>query len=250
MSTGKLASCGTAKKEIAPGVERCQQVPEQPSRELPPAGATTRTAGEAVQGSPAHAPRPRRPRPDQQPLPPPPLLPSCCPVSYRSCPGSPDLGRDHRCCCCSVTVAVPRPHPRPRCARGSTHRRCRQHRQLRFLRHRSYPSANSGLHGQQECGGCRYKNAGEGTRTAQDPRQLGQCPPHRDGGHTRGGDDRSEFEAGIIAHMPLGRLGSGAVGPLRAVNGHLGHRCASPWTAGQPSVRSGAIHRPRRSRPP
>ncbi|CAA9232248.1 MAG: Mobile element protein, partial [uncultured Acetobacteraceae bacterium] len=72
---------------------------EQPGGELAPADATTRAADEALQAAAASTAVPFRPRPSQQPLPPPPRPPLRQRVPRCDGAGVRDVGRHQRGCC-------------------------------------------------------------------------------------------------------------------------------------------------------
>ena len=114
MVTDKLASYAAAQQEIMPGVAHRQhkglnsraENSHQPTRRRERQMKCCKSAGHAQRCLAAHDGI-------QQPLPPLSPSPPCRPVSRRSSPSLPDLGRDHRCCHCGVTQDAPRPGLRP-----------------------------------------------------------------------------------------------------------------------------------------
>ena len=91
--TDKLASYGAAKREVIPSIEHRQHKGLNNRAENSP----TRAANEAIQISRSGAALPPRPRPDQQPLPPPSRSRHCRRAQSFQEREIPDLGRSLPC---------------------------------------------------------------------------------------------------------------------------------------------------------
>ena len=93
-------------------------------------------------------------------------------------------------------------------SRQAFQQRWRQRDQHRVCR--EFPdAADHGLYRDQECGGCCDTNAGEGTRTEEDPRELHQSRHGGNRGVSGGGFLGSDFQKGAeIANAPRLEYGS------------------------------------------